>query len=280
MTVLSADKSTLYSPGDEVAYKVIAADIIYGGAMVCTNVGHATEGGYAKPAEDSELHKFLGVAHGRCDNSAGAAGAKRTRVYKRGEFEFVFSGTATQADVGSPVYIVDDNTVALWAPSAAPSYGILAGYISEYVSANVVRVCIDKAVDKFPDVHQYLCSACADLSRGQLIAEADIGYANAHTDAANYPLLGVAIEAVDNSTGAAGVKNVKVVRQDLIVQFPTTQAITAYRIGGCVYADGTANVDTAAGTAAIDAFVGKITRLQTTKLAWVAINMTTESSTI
>ena len=47
------------------------------------------------------------------DNTDGADGALSVRVMARGVFSFARGGSITQADLGQPLYIVDDQTVAV-----------------------------------------------------------------------------------------------------------------------------------------------------------------------
>jgi hypothetical protein len=58
--------------------------------------------------------RVLGVADAEVDNTSGAAAAKSVPV-RRGAFSFKNSSAGdaiTKADVGAPVYVVDDQTVA------------------------------------------------------------------------------------------------------------------------------------------------------------------------
>lgn len=111
---------------------------IWKGTLVAINTS-----GYAAKGADTASFLFAGVAYETVDNSAGAAGDKKIRVEKTGEYLFNFSGTASQADLGKAVYLVDDNTVAL---AATTTNDVLCGYIQEFVSASTVRIRIDRAV--------------------------------------------------------------------------------------------------------------------------------------
>lgn len=92
----------------ELAIPVKAATKIYSGALVATD---AT--GYALPAATATGLKIWGIAEETTDNSAGGNGDVFIKV-RRGAFNFNV-GTAgdalSQADVGSMVYAIDDNTV-------------------------------------------------------------------------------------------------------------------------------------------------------------------------
>ena len=95
--------------------------------------------GYLKKASDTAGEKFVGVVFETVDNSTGSDGDASARVWQTGTFEFAFSGTATQADVGKAVYAVDNNTVAL---AATTTNDVPVGFITEFVSASKVRVAI------------------------------------------------------------------------------------------------------------------------------------------
>ena len=256
MTVAAADRQFQRKQGQLVQYPVIAADIIYKGTMVTTPVGEATNSGYAKPGTNELLSMFLGVAAIRADNSSGLIGAETVDVWTTGTFEFVFSGTATQADVGKKVYIVDDQTVAFEGLTTA--FMIEAGTIVEYVSATVVRVRIDQAVGKFPEVYTYPLITAASVTRGNIVCQADSEFANVGADSSYYFFLGIAIETVA-CTGASGTALVHVVK-DCIVYHASAQAAATYEIGDPVYVDGAATFDTAAGTAKVDMLYGRLHR--------------------
>jgi len=224
--------------------------------LVTTPVGDATNGGYVKPGTNELFSMLVGVADERCDNSAGLIGAKSVNVRTKGSYEFVFSGTATQADVGKKVYIVDDQTVAFEGLTSA--FMVEAGTIVGYIDATHVRVCIDDAVGKFPDIYTYPLITTASITRGDIVCQADSEYVNVGADSSYYWFVGIAIETVA-CTGASGTANVHVVK-DCIVYHASTQAAATYQIGDPVYVDGAATFDTAAGTAKIDMLYGRLHR--------------------
>lgn len=115
-------------------YKVAATTTIQGGSSV-----HLNAGGFAKLAGDTASEKFVGVANGKANNSAGANGDIDVNVWSTGVFDFAFTGTATQATVGQKVYSVDDNTVAV---AATTTNDVLVGTVVEFLSATKVRVSI------------------------------------------------------------------------------------------------------------------------------------------
>jgi len=130
MTAL-ADNFSRRHMGDDallvlcLAIGVAASTHIYQGSLVAI-----TQAGYLVPASaDASLH-VVGVAEDEADNSSGSAGALTIRP-RRGAFYLANSGTTdaiTDADIGRPCYVVDDNTVARTSNGGArPVAGIVAG---------------------------------------------------------------------------------------------------------------------------------------------------------
>lgn len=131
MTTLAADLVRNQSLGDTGEFSVIASDIIYLGAAV----GLVDASGHARPLVGGDV--FAGFAQERCDNSAGAAAAKRIRTNLKGSVELSVSG-AVITDVGQPVYAQDDN-----AYSFNPVSGTFIGFVERFVSSGVVVVRYD-----------------------------------------------------------------------------------------------------------------------------------------
>lgn len=132
MTALSAaKKSTNFQQGIVYPFKQAAVKI-WEGALVSVNAA-----GYATNATDAANDVFVGIADETVDNSAGSAGDKTIKVRRTGVYDMVFSGTATIADVNTPVYVVDNQTVAL---AATTTNDVLVGRIVEFLSATKVRV--------------------------------------------------------------------------------------------------------------------------------------------
>ncbi len=81
---------------------------ILSGALVALNAG------FAAPGATATGRIAVGVAQETVDNTGGADGAKRVRVFA-GVFQFKNSSAGdliAQADVGTDCFIVDDETVA------------------------------------------------------------------------------------------------------------------------------------------------------------------------
>ena len=127
MTTLAADSPMVQVLGKENAIGIIAADIVYEGAMVGDNAA-----GYGRPLSAGD--KFLGHNMFKVDNTTGAAGAKNLTL-KTGRYRHVVDLVGVITDVGQPVYASDDAVVTFSA--AGNSY---VGVITRYVSATQMEV--------------------------------------------------------------------------------------------------------------------------------------------
>jgi hypothetical protein len=106
VTALSANRSVIHLPDQELReYLVGAAEHIYRNGFVGIDPA-----GYAKAFVPGD--RYVGIAYGEVDNSAGAAAAKRVTVYIAGDFSLYYSGAAVK-DAGKPVFATDDGTIAL-----------------------------------------------------------------------------------------------------------------------------------------------------------------------
>lgn len=129
MTALTKDRNTMRKEGGLAAYGVAEGVIIFAGAMVALNAA-----GYAVPAADTSGCKFVGVSRVYVDNSGGGNGDQTVTVLRRGIFNFAAAGMA-QTDVGVPVFVSDDQTVA-----KTTTNGIGCGIITEVDSDTKVWV--------------------------------------------------------------------------------------------------------------------------------------------
>lgn len=107
---------------------VIAADIIYGGAAVGDNAS-----GLARPLV--ALDPFLGFCDERADNSAGAASAILVKVKEQGFAKLAVVGATGTADVGEPVYAIDDDSFTLTALNNTP-----IGKVKRWISGTTCLV--------------------------------------------------------------------------------------------------------------------------------------------
>lgn len=131
MTPLTESRYTKFRDGLITAHPVKAATKIYKGSLVCADLT-----GYAVPGADAPNYTFLGVALEEADNTDGASAAVTVRVQALGVFSFAKTGTITQASAGAPLYVYDDQTVALVGTTAQD---ILCGRL-EALDGSDVRV--------------------------------------------------------------------------------------------------------------------------------------------
>lgn len=131
MAAATAAREDYQSPGDRLSLPVKGSTTIYAGTLVSVN-----SSGYALPSADTASTTFMGVAMETIANS-GSDGAKEVVVACEGTFQVNYTGTATQASVGTLAYASDDNTVAA---AATTTNDILVGKVVQYISATSVRV--------------------------------------------------------------------------------------------------------------------------------------------
>lgn len=131
MTTLAADKPRAYMLGELNDLPVIAADIIYEGAAVGDNAS-----GYARPLTAGD--PFRGFALERCDNSAGAAGAKKVRLRQAGTIDLPVTGVDGVDDIGKAVFASDDDTFTTTQGSNS-----FVGRIIKHVSGTTCTVAFD-----------------------------------------------------------------------------------------------------------------------------------------
>lgn len=156
MTALAADLEVQEQEGKLVSMPVVASDIIYKGAMVIVDAA-----GYVAPAAPTASTFFAGIAYEQADNSSGSAGAINCRVMAKGSFLLTGSGLA-QSDVGSLVYVTDDQTIS----TSQASNAQIVGRITKYVSSTKVWVDILPGGSILGDVVQ---SAEVALAEGSLM---------------------------------------------------------------------------------------------------------------
>lgn len=109
MTALAGDRNTPERSGDHREIGAAAGAVLYAGAMAAVNAA-----GFAVPVTSAVGLKGAGRVENRIDNTGGAAGAQRVKI-RAGIFRYANSAAAdalSQADIGSDVYGVDDQTVA------------------------------------------------------------------------------------------------------------------------------------------------------------------------
>lgn len=137
MVTLAKDTPRVYELGDRNEFPVIAADILYEGALV----GIVKASGHAQPL--TSVDNFGGVAEQKADNSSGSAADINVRVKRKGSIELSISG-AVITDLNQPVYATDDDTVVF-----LPTGAVFIGYTRRFVSAGKMIVEFD--IDNFED---------------------------------------------------------------------------------------------------------------------------------
>lgn len=175
MTALAADKAVIIADGEWLDYpepslSIIAADIIYQGAMIAVNTS-----GYVAPASADPTLKVIGWSRGRVDNSAGTAGAEKVPICRK-PIRLVNSAgvdAITNAHVGEYCYAVDDQTVALTSSGGdRPVAGRVmhvdstAGVLVEFVGIDAGRLPVLEATVGFADLTD--ADGSQAISLGQL----------------------------------------------------------------------------------------------------------------
>ena len=112
------------------SYPVAGSTHIYKGAFVTLDAS-----GYAQPL--SAGNRFVGLAYEEADNSGGADGDLRVRVFTLGDFGHTLSG-ATAAAVGQPVFAGADDTLTFM-----PGGNTFVGYVKDVVASNEIVLRLD-----------------------------------------------------------------------------------------------------------------------------------------
>lgn len=110
--------------------------------------------------------------------------------------------------------------------------------------------------------------AAVKIVKGEIVMANAAGFATNGVDTASLIVLGVAIETVDNSGGAAGDLKIRV-DADCEFKFAAT-SITQAMLGTTMYCVDNNTVDDAAGPSN-DVAVGKLTEFISTTLGWVYV---------
>ena len=106
---LTTDKNTRKRKGKQCSVPVAANAVCFAGGMAVAN---AT--GFAAPGSTALNLTYLGRFSEAVDNTGGADGAKDVLIDRNQQFYFNNDGgdPVTQASVGKPCYIIDDETVS------------------------------------------------------------------------------------------------------------------------------------------------------------------------
>ncbi|MFZ6675385.1 hypothetical protein [Undibacterium sp. Xuan67W] len=135
MAAATADRNTARRDGTVFEFPVKAATKIFAGTMVVID----TANNLAIPGKTATGLKSVGVCQALTDNSAGADGDIRARLFRGPESLFRFANSAAGdlivlGDIGADCYLVDDSTVAKTSGSATRS---VAGKIRDVDSGGV-----------------------------------------------------------------------------------------------------------------------------------------------
>lgn len=112
------------NPGGLRSCGVLAAKNLYAGTIAFYD---ATTG-YLTDDDNAGANKFAGIIESQADNSAGASNDLVAEYWTRGSFELTGSGF-TQADVGKPIYAVNNNDIQISSTNAT-RIGTADGYVS------------------------------------------------------------------------------------------------------------------------------------------------------
>lgn len=120
-------------PDGLIAVPVIASTNFPQGTMAFA----VAASGHASNVIASGANAFLGVVKEQCDNSSGAAAAKKVELYTQGVFEFQGTGF-TQALVGDKIYAIDN-----FAVDGTSTNQTLIGRCTEFISSTRIMVQIE-----------------------------------------------------------------------------------------------------------------------------------------
>jgi hypothetical protein len=115
---------------------------------------------------------------------------------------------------------------------------------------------------------EYPVAAAVKIYAGSLVCANASGYATPAADTSGLRLAGVALEQVDNTTGANGAKNVRVRRQG-VFEFEAA-SITQAMLGDSMYAVDDHTFDDAAGPTN-DVKVGVLVKYGSATKGWIDI---------
>lgn len=135
MATLAVDKPRAYkltgAHPDYAEIPAIATDIIYEGAAV----GESSSAGTGRPLAAGDT--FLGFCVEKCDNSAGAAAAKKIKVLNSGYIWLTVTNIDNIDDLGVTVYASDDDTF-----TTASTNNSAVGKVVEYDSTRTHKALV------------------------------------------------------------------------------------------------------------------------------------------
>jgi hypothetical protein len=125
---LSANRDTPELKPANLIWLTQGSNVIYAGSIVAVN-----SSGVAVPAADATGYDVVGRAEVYQDNTGSGYSSTKTINVRRGVFQWENGDSITDADIGSLVYVTDDQTVQ----KGASSYDIIAGVVVKYESTGV-----------------------------------------------------------------------------------------------------------------------------------------------
>ena len=135
MTALTTSYEVERQDGDIIDVPVLANATIYKGALV-VDLGT----GYASAGVDGSGYVFIGVAVESATGGS-ADGTHSVRVNKTGVYKYTMAGGASQTNLGTRVYISDDQTVG-----SSSTNSVACGYVAKVLDSTYVKVRIDRDV--------------------------------------------------------------------------------------------------------------------------------------
>lgn len=135
MTAATADRNTIRRDGSVFEFPVKAATKIFAGTMVAID----TVNNLAIPGKTATTLKSVGVCQAFTDNSTGADGDIKVRLFRGPEAVFRMANSAAGdlivlGDIGADCYMVDDSTVAKTSGTSTRS---IAGKVRDVDSGGV-----------------------------------------------------------------------------------------------------------------------------------------------
>ena len=127
-TALTANRDTPELRPGNLVWLTQGSNVIYAGSIVAVN-----SAGAACPAADSSGYDVVGRAEVYQDNTGSGYSSTKTINVRRGVFKWANGDSITDADIGSLVYVTDDQTVQ----KGASSQNIIAGVVVKYESTGV-----------------------------------------------------------------------------------------------------------------------------------------------
>ena len=143
MTALSSSLGRMRKPFDIYDFPVGSTRQLYKGSAVCLNTS-----GYAAAAADTACFRFAGISEDEVLGD-GSNGTYNVRTRRNGIYAFAMGSTFTQAHMGLPVCISDDDTVDLpWKVTNRVYAGVLVAFDSSFAYVDIYKGCAGGIVER------------------------------------------------------------------------------------------------------------------------------------